>query len=195
MLFAIAVCMILVAAPSANAEETSEPPGSVRFEGYPDAPAVTVVSRKKDLFFYPCSQCHGNMEPDPRIRSLNVMHVSELEHGRGRIWCLSCHDTEERDYLRTLLGERVDFDDANLVCGGCHSNRHKDWTFGVHGKRVRNWQGERTQYDCAHCHDPHSPAIEPRAPMASPPVRAGFEPPRRRTAGTEADQESAKEAQ
>lgn len=115
------------------------------------------------------------MEPNAEIRSLNTMHDSELEHGRGRIWCLSCHDFRNRDYLRTLLDELVDFDEAYLVCGGCHANRHKDWNFGVHGKRVSNWQGDRTQYNCTHCHNPHNPAIQARAPKAAPPVRAGLE--------------------
>ncbi len=147
----------------------------IRFEGYPNSPPVSVVSRKADLCFYPCDQCHAAMEPNPDIRELNVMHVAELQHGRGRIWCLSCHDLENRNYLRTLLDEPVDFDQAHLVCGGCHSNRHKDWVFGAHGKRVANWQGERKLYDCAHCHDPHSPSIQPRAPKPPPPVRVGLE--------------------
>ena len=73
------------------------------------------------------------------------------------------------------MNEPVDFDDAHLVCAGCHANRHKDWTFGVHGKRVANWEGERTQYNCTHCHDPHKPAIAPRAPQPPPPVRMGLE--------------------
>lgn len=157
------------------AEDSAKPLPEIRFEGYPNSPPVSVVSRKADLFFYPCDQCHAAMEPNPDIRELNVMHVAELQHGRGRIWCLSCHDLENRNYLRTLLDEPVDFDQAHLVCGGCHSNRHKDWVFGAHGKRVANWQGERKLYDCAHCHDPHSPSIQPRAPKPPPPVRVGLE--------------------
>jgi len=147
----------------------------VAFEGYPGAPTVTVVSRKDQLFFYPCSQCHAAMEPNPEVRPLNVMHDAEIDHGRGRLWCLNCHDLDNRDYLRTLLGEPVDFDDAHLVCGGCHANRQRDWTFGAHGKRVADWQGERTVYACTHCHNPHQPAIPPRAPQPPPPVRAGLE--------------------
>jgi hypothetical protein len=30
-------------------------------------------------------------------------------------------------------------------------------------------------FNCTHCHDAHSPAIKPRAPKPSPPVRAGLE--------------------
>ncbi len=159
---------------SANAQETTGSAQALRFEGYPGAPGFSVVPRKDELFFYPCDQCHATMEPNPEIRSLSAVHDSTLEHGRGRIWCTSCHDLENRNYLKTLLGELVDIDQAHLVCGGCHANRHKDWIYGAHGKRVANWQGERTLYNCAHCHNPHSPAIKARAPKAAPPVRAGL---------------------
>ncbi len=148
---------------------------SLRFEGYPEAPDIEVVSRKDELFFYPCTQCHEFLEPSADIRELQAPHDISLDHGLGRIWCLSCHDLDNRDNLISLLNEPVDFDAAHLVCGGCHANRHKDWYFGAHGKRIVNWQGERTVYNCTHCHDAHSPAIKPRAPKPSPPVRAGLE--------------------
>ena len=149
---------------------------SLRFEGYSGAPEIAVVPRKDELFFYPCTQCHAFLEPSNEIRDLDAApHSIDFEHGRGRIWCTSCHALENRDSLVTLLGEPVDFDAAHLVCGGCHANRHKDWYFGAHGKRIVNWQGERTVFNCTHCHDAHSPAIKPRAPKPSPPVRAGLE--------------------
>jgi len=170
LFFLLAVCWHTLL----YAQDTAPDPDSLRFEGYPDAPTFEVIPRKDDLFFYPCDQCHESMEPSPEIRVLDTMHDAEIDHGRGRIWCLSCHDFEERNYLKTLLNEPVDFDDAHLVCGGCHANRHKDWMFGAHGKRVANWQGQRKLYSCTHCHNPHQPIIAPRAPKAPPPVRAGL---------------------
>ena len=158
----------------ANAQDPAGSSQSLRFEGYPNAPEVSVLPRKNDLFFYPCDQCHAAMEANPEIRPLNAMHDSALEHGRGRIWCTSCHDLENRNFLTTLLDELVDIDEAYIVCGGCHANRHKDWVFGAHGKRISNWQGDRTLYNCTHCHNPHSPAIKARAPKPAPPVRAGL---------------------
>jgi hypothetical protein len=163
----------VLASTTCNAQE--EETDDLRFEGYPDAPAFEVVARKDELFFYPCSQCHEFMEPSGEIRELMAPHEIELVHGRGRLWCTSCHGLEDRDHLMTLLKEPVDFDDAYLVCGGCHANRHKDWTYGAHGKRLENWQGERVLYSCTHCHNAHDPAIKPRAPKAAPPVRAGLE--------------------
>jgi len=151
------------------------PPGS-RFEGYAGAPELSVLSRKDELFFYPCDQCHAAMEPNPEIRELaGAPHDAELNHGMGRIWCTSCHRLNDRNNLRTLLDEPVDFDQSHLVCGGCHSNRHRDWFFGAHGKRVGNWQGERVLNNCPACHNPHDPTIGPRKPKPPPPVRAGLE--------------------
>lgn len=169
-----AVIGMFISLSTVCAQGPGETEAKIRFEGYPGAPDVEVVPRKADLFFYPCDQCHASMEPNPEIRQLDTLHDTSIEHGRGRIWCLSCHDFKNRDYLRTLLGERVDFDDAHIVCGGCHANRHKDWSFGVHGKRVANWSGDRVQYNCTHCHNAHSPAIPARAPKPPPPVRAGL---------------------
>ena len=160
---------------SVRAQELANDQGAASFSGYPDAQEFTIVPRKGASLFYPCVQCHANMPPRSEIRQLYAPHQIELEHGRGRIWCLSCHDLNVRSDLITLLGEPVDFDDAHLVCGGCHSSRHKDWYFGAHGKRVANWQGERTLYNCTHCHDAHDPTIKARAPQPAPPVRAGLE--------------------
>jgi len=170
---AVIACGFVAA--GARAQETAAEAAPIRFEGYADAPQVTVVSRKNELFFYPCDQCHADMEANPDIRTLDTPHHAEIQHGRGRIWCLSCHDLENRNNLTTLLGEPVDFDEAYVVCGGCHASQHKDWTFGAHGKRVASWRGERTQYNCTQCHDAHEPAIAPRAPEAPPPARAGLE--------------------
>ncbi len=167
--------IICLALSSAEAQVSADGKDLLRFEGYPDAQEMSVVPRKDDLFFYPCEQCHAVMEPNPEIRELYAPHTIDLQHGRGRIWCTSCHDLEDRNNLKTLLDEPVDFDDAHLVCGGCHANRHKDWYFGAHGKRVGNWQGKRELYNCTHCHNAHDPAIKLRAPSAKPPVRAGLE--------------------
>lgn len=117
------------------------------------------------------------MTPNPTPRKLVAApHPAALDHGRGRIWCLDCHQLKDRDHLHTLAGEPVDFDAAYLVCGQCHFNRQRDWYFGAHGKRVGNWRGERVIYSCTACHDPHSPSLKPRAPSPPPPVRAGLKP-------------------
>ena len=146
------------------------------FKGYERAPAFQVVSRQDKLTFYPCTQCHQYMKPNPEPRRLVAApHPAALDHGKGRMWCLDCHSKDDRAYLRTINDSKVSFNESYLVCGQCHATRQQDWYFGAHGKRVRNWQGERTIYSCVHCHDPHSPSIKPRKPSAPPPVRAGLQ--------------------
>lgn len=157
----------------------AEPPAPTEpetFAGYAQAPPFKVVPQKDKIALFPCSQCHKFMPPNPQPRKLEAApHQAVLQHGKGRMWCLNCHLIDDRDYLHTVRGEKVDFDESYLVCGQCHFNRQKDWYLGGHGKRVGNWQGDRTIYSCTHCHDPHSPAIKPREPSKLPPVRAGLQ--------------------
>lgn len=137
-------------------------------------PDYSVVPRKPELTYYPCMQCHEFMTPNPQVRELFSPHPSTLEHGDQRFWCLTCHQGDDRNFLTSLKGENIEFDDAAEQCAGCHMQRHKDWKFGAHGKRLANWSGERVIYSCPQCHDPHDPAIKARAPQPLPPVRKGL---------------------
>lgn len=165
---------VLLASPCA-AQQTDPAQQTLASPG-PGEAAFQVVSRRSELEFFPCTGCHEYMTPDPEIREFDDPHPGKLEHGDGRIWCLNCHKLDELDYLTNLLGQKIEFDDAAAVCASCHMQRHKDWTYGAHGKRQANWQGERVIYGCPHCHDPHSPAIKPRAAQPVPPLRRGLEP-------------------
>lgn len=154
-----------------------DPVAPTLFSGYPDAPPFTVFPQKDKIALYPCSQCHSVLPPNKEPRALVAApHVADLPHGNGRMWCLTCHKLDDRDVLVTLAGDPVDFDDAHLVCGQCHGLRHREWHFGAHGKRVGNWKGERVLFNCTHCHDPHTPALQPRKPSKPPAVRAGLQP-------------------
>jgi formate-dependent nitrite reductase cytochrome c552 subunit len=153
-------------------EAPQQPPPS--FEGYADVPEFGVVPRSEHLNFYPCEDCHAVMPVNTTRRQLYSPHPGTLDHGAGRIWCLDCHAGENRNALKTLAGEEVGFDEAYQVCGQCHYQPQKDWFYGAHGKRVGNWQGERELYNCTHCHNPHDPAVRPRAPESPPPVRSGL---------------------
>jgi hypothetical protein len=154
-----------------------EPTEPQVFNGYPGAPAFAVVPRKPHLLLYPCSQCHNLLPLNAQPRKLaNAPHQAALTHGNGRFWCLDCHQAKDREFLHTIGGAKVDFDQSYLVCGQCHSARQRDWYFGAHGKRVAGWQGERELYACTHCHDPHKPSITPRPASHPPPVRAGLLP-------------------
>ncbi len=146
------------------------------FQQYADRAVPKVPSRKKHMTLYPCSNCHQALPPNPQPRELMPVHEVGLQHGEGRIWCTTCHDLEDRNFLTTVRGEKVDFDESWKVCGQCHSARQRDWYYGAHGKRVYNWKGEAERYNCTHCHNPHRPPFMERKPQPVPPVRAGLEP-------------------
>ena len=137
-------------------------------------PVFSVLSRQDKYEFFPCDSCHQYMESSPTPRLLpEAPHFPELKHGNADIWCTTCHTLENREQLRLLSGELVEFDKAYLVCAQCHNNAFQDWRFGAHGKRVQKWQGERQIYNCAECHNPHvNPGIQPRQPISPPGIRA-----------------------
>lgn len=159
-----------------SAQSQAQATKPATFSGYPEAPPFAVTPRKDNLTVYPCSTCHGLWKPDPTPRQLNAPHAAAMKHGNGRMWCVDCHALKNRDVLEAVGGTKIHFDDSHLLCGQCHANRHRDWYFGAHGKRADNWSGERTLYNCAHCHDPHDPSIKPREPWPVPSVRAGLKP-------------------
>jgi hypothetical protein len=170
-------------APLPPMDALPEPTAPEVFRGIPDAPAYTVVPRKPELPLHPCSMCHNDRPLDTKPRTFVVApppdgapHAGVLRHGGGRFWCLDCHMGKDREWLRTLDGAKLDFDESPVLCGQCHSARYRDWAFGAHGKRVAGWTGERQLYACTHCHDPHVPQIPHRDAGPPPPVRAGLSP-------------------
>ncbi|MBT8419888.1 MAG: cytochrome C [Gammaproteobacteria bacterium] len=154
-----------------------------RFRGYAGAPDFEVVSRKKRLRLYPCTTCHRFLptRTTPRKLVTALPHPHTLRHGKGRLWCFECHDLQNKNALHVMAGGGVagggiDFDQEHLLCGQCHYNRHQDWYFGAHGKRLDNWRGKRKLVLCSHCHDPHDTVPKPRKPREKPPVRIGLDP-------------------
>ena len=120
---------------------------------------------------FPCSDCHAEMEPNPKRRELVEMHDDiVLHHAEGQRWCLDCHNLEDRDKLRLVSGEVIPFSESYRLCGQCHGDKYRDWKVGIHGKRTGYWNGEKQYLLCAHCHNPHSPRFKSVEPMP-PPVR------------------------
>ena len=124
--------------------------------------------------FFPCSDCHSEMEVNPEHRVLEEMHDDiELVHGPTDRWCLDCHNPDDRDVLRLVNGRLISFDESYLLCGQCHGTIFRDWRQGIHGRRQGYWNGGKSYLLCAHCHDPHAPAFHTIAPLP-PPVRPQF---------------------
>lgn len=118
---------------------------------------------------FPCSTCHGEIPPNRTRRQLTDMHTEiELRHDEQHRWCLDCHDADNRDVLHLANGDRVPFDESYRVCGQCHGEKYRDWTAGVHGRRVGEWNGRKSYLLCPHCHNPHQPKFKPLQPKPAP---------------------------
>lgn len=132
-----------------------------------------VLTRKNEINRFTCSNCHTD-KPVKVNEGTELTHGNiNLNHGKGGegLTCIDCHHPDERDYLWDKKGEKIDYDHSYQLCGQCHFRQKRDWLGGAHGKRVDNWAGERVIYNCASCHDPHSPRFEKRYPATySPPL-------------------------
>lgn len=136
--------------------------------------------RNDDL--YPCAQCHaesaeqaaeeGLLEPNLERREVGDPHdVIHFTHDAQHRWCLDCHDAWKRDSLRLAGGTLISLTEESVqLCGQCHGPQYRDWRAGVHGRRLGEWEstGEKTNYRCVNCHDPHSPQIKPIQPQPAP---------------------------
>jgi len=103
--------------------------------------------------------------------------VWTMVHGGGNLWCLDCHDNEDRDKLVGLDGELLTFNQSYLLCGGCHGPKLRDWDMGIHGSTTGYWDlsrdedGTTVRKICVECHLPHNPAFPPMMPLPGPVTR------------------------
>jgi hypothetical protein len=121
----------------------------------------------------PCRACHGPEKDFPvnfkRREDLLVHRNVKLDHGGVRVWCLDCHNPEDRNLLLPLSdGKPIPFEQSYLLCGKCHGTKFRDWRYGIHGRRTGHWNGEKTYYRCVSCHNPHTPKFKPLKPMPPP---------------------------
>ncbi len=131
-------------------------------------------TRKPKIERFKCSNCHNNNSVRiPQAAEMAHGHIA-LDHGGTQkpLSCYTCHEKEERDFLVTEAGVKVDMNHSYQLCGQCHFRQAKDWVGGAHGKRISYWAGQRVVKNCVSCHDPHSPLFEKRWPKTySPPYK------------------------
>jgi hypothetical protein len=124
--------------------------------------------------YFPCTDCHGEMEVNYERRELVEMHDDiQLNHGPKDRWCFDCHNPDDRDQLRLANGTLIGFEESYRLCGQCHGTIFRDWREGIHGRREGFWNGAKSYHLCAHCHNPHAPRFAAIAPLP-PPVRPQF---------------------
>ena len=123
---------------------------------------------------FPCSECHGDMEPNLEVRELEDFHDDiRLDHGPEDRWCFDCHNPDDRDRLRLINGTLIGFEESYRLCGQCHGTIFRDWREGIHGQRRGYWNGAKSYLLCAHCHNPHAPRFQGIEPLP-PPVQPAF---------------------
>ena len=144
--------------------------------GYPGRPLqpepepVLLPPPPIDDEYFPCTDCHEDELADPERRELDEHDDIELAH--GDLWCLDCHQSDQRDLLHLSDASPVHMDESWRLCTRCHAKKIPDWRAGVHGKRSGYWHGPKEYQTCVVCHDPHSPLFKPLKPMP-PPIPAG----------------------
>ena len=120
---------------------------------------------------FPCSDCHADMEVNPKRRVLEDEHAeisAMFNHASEQRWCLDCHNPDDRDKLRLANGDLITFDESYYLCGQCHGTIFRDWKAGIHGKRTGEWNGRKEYRLCVQCHNPHNPRFKPLKPMPPP---------------------------
>lgn len=127
---------------------------------------VSLPPFSEDIF--PCSECHEEMETNPKRRELDAHDDIVLKHDEQNRWCLDCHDAKNRDMLHLADGRLVDFKESYKLCGQCHGPKLRDWRKGIHGRRTGFWNGQKKYLLCAHCHDPHAPRFKKLKPEPAP---------------------------
>ena len=135
----------------------------------PDGANVLLPAPEVDDEYLPCSDCHERNDPQTNlaVRELEEDH-DEMEFSHGDLWCMHCHDAENRDSLHLSDRRLVAFEDSWQLCTQCHPKKLPDWRAGVHGKRTGHWRGAKEYRTCVVCHDPHDPPFESIAPKAVP---------------------------
>ncbi len=143
------------------------PESTVRVHSNDQRRIFRTQTRKDKMARFRCTQCHND-------QIVKVTMAAEIAHGDivldhgGRekpLSCFTCHKEDERDFLETETGIKIDMDHSYNLCGQCHFRQKIDWIGGAHGKRISNWTGERVVQNCVSCHDPHSPLFKKRWPV------------------------------
>ena len=164
-----------------DAFEGTEPMGEMPVEAdYTHEEAVVKPRTGQLKYFMPCTACHnGSTVPYPASKNPRPLAMHQdivadsmnLQHGRGAIWCLDCHNARNRDTLIDHRGNEISFNQPQKLCGKCHGEVYSDWRDGIHGKRIGSWAkgGKKRWWVCTECHNPHTVQEKRFQPMAPEP--------------------------
>ncbi len=130
-------------------------------------PKIVVVS---PLNTADCEKCHRHVDEEARgsVKAHAEIRVKHMPDGN----CETCHDPAKPEGLKLASGHAIALKNAHLLCGQCHSTQAADWSVGIHGKQIGNWQTELHRFACTRCHDAHAPAFGSMRASDPPPFPA-----------------------
>ncbi|MFC2081234.1 hypothetical protein ACFLR8_03390 [Bacteroidota bacterium] len=170
--FCISVCLLIIEFTGCNLETKDNQDNFISTTGSPDIiidSAILIPVENISSDYFPCNDCHSEIEPNTQRRELVEMHDDIIfDHDSENRWCLACHNTFDRDSLRLAGGKLLGFNESYKLCGQCHGPKYRDWKLGIHGKRTGEWNGKKQYLLCVHCHDPHSPKFKSLKPETPP---------------------------
>ena len=125
-----------------------------------------IPDRKGQIRSYACTECHSKPLNSMVSEDTKKAHWDiELVHAApDAMNCITCHNGEDLDNLKSLTGSSVDFNLSHRLCSQCHAPQFEDWKGGAHGKQIGGWAPPRTSMTCVNCHNPHKPGFDSRWP-------------------------------
>ncbi|WP_303317925.1 cytochrome c3 family protein [Flavivirga abyssicola] len=125
-----------------------------------------IPERKSQIKSYACTECHSKPLSQMKSKDIQKAHWDiKMDHANENTMnCVTCHNPDNIDDLRSLTGHTIDFNTSYNLCNQCHTKQFEDWKGGAHGKRIGGWAPPRASMTCVNCHDPHKPHFESRWP-------------------------------
>ncbi len=125
-----------------------------------------IPERKSQIKSYACTECHTDDLNKIKGKDAKKGHWNiTLKHANEETMnCLTCHNGDAMDDLKSLTGKKIDFNNSYNLCSQCHTKQFEDWKGGAHGKKIASWAPPRASMTCVNCHNPHSPSFESRWP-------------------------------
>ena len=125
-----------------------------------------IPERKSQIQSYACTECHTDDLDKIKGKDAKKGHWNiRLKHANENIMnCITCHNGDDMDNLKSLTGNKIDFNNSYNLCSQCHNKQFEDWKGGAHGKKIASWAPPRASMTCVNCHNPHSPSFGTRWP-------------------------------
>jgi len=126
----------------------------------------SIPTRKDQIKSFKCTECHIKPLKEMQNADIKKAHWNiKLKHANLEVMnCVTCHNGNNIDKLKSLTGHTIDFDKSYKLCSQCHHKQSKDWIGGAHGKRIGTWVPPRVSKTCVNCHNPHSPSFDTKWP-------------------------------